>query len=129
MTLTARVAAVAAAVLVLAACGSAAEPAAPAVRIDLPAGGEAQVLAVADGGVLVGVRRDKRPGLLRRAPDGTVTELPVRPSTGYGASATWYALTGDGDRVLGIGGDNGGAETSSDSRFGGATIWGPGWSA
>jgi len=109
MTLTGRVAAVAAAVLVLAACGSAAEPAAPAVRIDLPAGSEAQVLAVADGGVLVGVRRDKRPGLLRRAPDGTVTELPVRPSTGYGASATWYALTGDGDRVLGIGGDNGGA--------------------
>ena len=94
MTLTGRVVAVVAAVLVLAACGSAAEPAAPAVRIDLPAGSEAQVLAVTGGSVLVGVRRDGRPGLLRRAPDGTVAELPVRPSTGYGATASWYALTG-----------------------------------
>ena len=108
MTLTVRVAAIVAAVLLLAACGSAAEPAVPAVRIELPAGTEAQVLAVAGGSVLVGVRRDGRPGLLRRVPDGTV-ELPARPSTPYGASANWYALTGDGERVLGIGGENGGA--------------------
>jgi hypothetical protein len=110
MTLTERVAAVLGAVLVLAACGSAPEPAAtPAVRIDLPAGSEAQVLAVTGESVLVGVRRDRHPGVLRRAPDGTVAELPVRPSTPYGATASWYALTTDGDRVLGVGGDNGGA--------------------
>jgi hypothetical protein len=109
MTLTVRGAAVVAALLVLAACGAAPDPAAPAVRIELPAGSDAQVLAVTDGSVLVGVRREGRPALLRRAPDGTVAELPVRPSTGYGATASWYALTGDGDRVLGVGGDNGGA--------------------
>ncbi|MGI5131253.1 hypothetical protein ACQEVB_30925 [Pseudonocardia sp. CA-107938] len=110
MTLTERVGAAVVAMLVLAACGSAPEQASvPAVRVDLPAGSDGEVLAVTDGSVLVGVRRDRRPGLLRRAPDGTVSELPATPSTGYGATASWYALTADGDRVLGIGGDNGGA--------------------
>lgn len=107
--------AVVAAALVLAACGSGPAggsapvpaPAAPATAVDVP--GEPEAVAVAGAAVLVGFRRDGHPGLLRRAPDGALTELPVRPSSGYGPSASWYALTVDGDRVLAVGGDRGGA--------------------
>lgn len=116
MAVTGRAALLAVAMLVLAACGAggsgvaATGPApAPAAVIDLPGAAEPEALAASNGTVLVAVRRDDRPGLVRRAPDGTLTELPVTPSSGYGASAHWYAITADGDRVLAVGGDRGGA--------------------
>lgn len=110
MTVTVRVAALVAAVLVLAACGTVATPVAvPAVVVDLPAGAEPEVLTESRGSVLVGFRRDGRPGLVRRATDGALTELPVHPSSGYGETAAWYALTADGDQLLAVGGDRGGA--------------------
>jgi hypothetical protein len=71
-----------------------------------------EVLAAAGDQLLIGVHRDgqaTQPGLLRRSPDGVVTEIPVQPATGYGRTASWYSLVGDGNRVLGIGGDRGGA--------------------
>ncbi|MDN5858363.1 MAG: hypothetical protein L0H84_07045 [Pseudonocardia sp.] len=114
MVLTVRVAALVAAVLVLAACGSGPDQGSspvplPAAAVDLPGGGTPEVLAVAGGSVLVGFRRDGRPAVARRAPDGELSVLPVHPSSGYGASASWYALAVDGERLLAVGGDRGGA--------------------
>jgi hypothetical protein len=103
------------AVLLAAACASAA-PAEPAeMRLDavvLPDGAEPQVLTVAGDALLVGVHRGEgptRPGVLRRAADGTVTDIPTQASTPYGKTASWYALTTDGTQILGVGGDRGGA--------------------
>jgi hypothetical protein len=103
--------------LLAVACASAAPtgpaPARPApVRatpVELPAGATPQVLAASGDALLVGVRRDGAPGLLRRATDGAVTEIPTRASTPYGRTASWYALTRDGTQILGVGGDRGGA--------------------
>lgn len=71
-----------------------------------------EVLAASGDGLLIGVRRDgqaTQPGLLRLGSDGAVAEIPVQAATGYGRTASWYSLVGDGSRVLGIGGDRGGA--------------------
>ena len=91
-------------------------PAGPAevrlVPVALPAGVEPQVVAVSGDALLVGVRlagRPTEPGVLHRAPDGTVTEIPTRAATPYGRTASWVALTGDGSRIVGVGGDRGGA--------------------
>jgi hypothetical protein len=99
--------------LLAAACGTASGT--PAVRfapVALPDGAVPEVIAAAGPDLLIGVRRggpQPGPGLLRLAADGTVTEVPVQPATGYGSTATWYSLTVDGERLLGIGGDRGGA--------------------
>lgn len=77
--------------------------------VELPAGAAPAVLTPAADGLLVGVRRDGRPGLLRRAPDGALAELPLAPATPYGREATWRSLAVDGDRLLAIGGERGGA--------------------
>jgi hypothetical protein len=49
------------------------------------------------------------PGLLRRGPDGAVTEIPAQGVSPYGLIARWFSIVSDGDRILGIGGENGGA--------------------
>ncbi|HEU5475535.1 MAG TPA: hypothetical protein VFV67_33245 [Actinophytocola sp.] len=95
-------------------CGPAEEfPTMPASRIDLPAGAAPVVLAGhgADG-LLIGVRRDQVPGLLRRAGDGAVTEIPVAPASPYGKLALWYSIVSDGDRIVAIGGERGGAHSN-----------------
>ncbi len=102
-----------------AACAPATSSPPAQVRFDavvLPPGAHPQVLAAAGDALLVGVRHEgpqPRPGLLRRAPDPTpdaaVTEVPLQPATPYGRTASWYALAAAGDRVLGVGGDRGGA--------------------
>lgn len=98
-----------------AACASAG-PGGPAevapAAVALPGGDEPQLVAAAGDTLLVGVRhpgRPTEPGVLRRGPDGTVTAVPTRAATPYGRTASWYALTGDGTQVLGVGGDRGGA--------------------
>jgi hypothetical protein len=102
----------AAAALVMAGC---APPVPGPVRfaaVALPAGTRPEVLAAAGDALLVGVARDgaaTRPGLLRLGPDRTVAEVPVQAATGYGHTATWYALAADAGRVLAVGGDRGGA--------------------
>jgi hypothetical protein len=105
-----------AALALLATAGCGQVPAGPEplrfVAVDLPRDARPQVLAVAGEDLLIGVRRDTRstpPGVLRRAQDGRVTEIPTEPASPYGRTATWYSLTSDGERVLGIGGDRGGA--------------------
>jgi len=110
-----RVIAAGVAALAVVACASAA-PADPTelrgVPVALPAGMSPEVLAVSGDALLIGVRREgpsAGPGVLRRAPDGTVTEIPTQPSTGYGRTSSWYVLTADGTQVLGVGGDRGGA--------------------
>lgn len=102
-------------------CAGATTPAAPAevvfAPVALPAGAVPEVLAAAGDQLLIGARLPgsatqpglTQPELLRRTPDGTLTEIPVRAATPYGRSAYWYSLVGDGNRVLGIGGDRGGA--------------------
>jgi hypothetical protein len=99
--------------LLTAGCGTASGT--PTVRfspVTLPDGAVPEVISAAGPDLLVGVRRGgprPGPGVLRLAADGTVTQVPVQPATGYGSTATWYSLTVDGERVLGIGGDRGGA--------------------
>lgn len=91
-------------------CGPAAGPAAVRFeRVALPAGAVPQVLAAAGQELLVGVRQDGRPGLVRLGPDGSATAPAVVPATGYGRTASWYSLAFDGRQVAGIGGDRGGA--------------------
>ncbi len=105
-------------VLTVAACGGGGEdgtgePApVPFTRVDLPAGAAPVVLTAAGDALLVGVRwagRDVVPGLVRRGPDGSLAEVPVRGATLYGLLATWHSLVADGDRIVAVGGERGGA--------------------
>lgn len=80
--------------------------------VALPDGAVPEVLAADDDQLLVGVHRaaaPQPPGLVRRSPDGTVTEVPAQAVTGYGRTASWFSLAADGTRILAIGGDRGGA--------------------
>ena len=104
---------------VAAACAAPAPPTTPTgppdVRfapISLPPGAVPEVLAADGDQLLVGVRREaapQQPGLVRRGPDGAVVEVPAQAATGYGRTAFWYSLAADGNRILAIGGDRGGA--------------------
>jgi hypothetical protein len=107
------------AIAVAAACAAPSESTAPPAPPDvgftpvaLPDGAVPEVLAADGDQLLVGVHRDgapQPPGLVRRGPDGTVTEVPAQATTGYGRTASWYSLAADGSRILAIGGDRGGA--------------------
>lgn len=104
------------AVVVAAACAAPAPaPGPPDVAftaVDLPDAAVPEVLAADGDQLLVGVRRPaapQPPGLVRRGPDGAVTEVPAQAVTGYGRTASWFSLAADGDRILAIGGDRGGA--------------------
>ena len=96
-----------------AACGSEPKPdAVPFERVDLPAGAVPAVLGKSGGDLLVGISRpsgDTVPGLLRVTSDGRVSEVALTPSTPYGRVARWSSVTGDGTRVLAVGGERGGA--------------------
>jgi hypothetical protein len=107
-------------VLAVAACGtggggedgSGDSAAVPFTAVDLPAGATPVVLSAAGDELLVGVRwsgRDVVPGLLRRGADGVLAEVPVRGATPYGLLATWYSVVADGDRIVAVGGERGGA--------------------
>jgi hypothetical protein len=105
--------------LVLAGCGptGSSEPApasamVPFTAVELPTGSAPVVLAVAGDVMLVGVRRDSQPlvpGLLQSRVDGSITEVPVQAATPYGALAVWRSIASDGDRVVAVGGERGGA--------------------
>jgi hypothetical protein len=107
------------AIWVAAACAAPSESTGPTPPPDvaftpvaLPDGAVPEVLAADGNQLLVGVHREgapQPPGLVRRAPDGTVTEIPAQAATGYGRTASWYSLAADGNRILAIGGDRGGA--------------------
>jgi hypothetical protein len=103
-------------IVLLVMTGCSAAPGATAVRftpVDLPGGAVPEVLAVAGQELLVGVRYDgpaAHSGLLRVGAGGSsITVVPLVPATGYGRTASWYSLASDGRRILGIGGDRGGA--------------------
>ena len=93
--------------------GGPSEPAGVAfTKVELPAGGVPVVLAAGGDSLLIGTRRDGQPlipGLLRRGPDGAVTEIPAQGVSPYGLIARWFSIVSDGDRIVGIGGENGGA--------------------
>lgn len=76
-------------------------------RVDVS--GAPLVLASDGDGLLVGVRRDKSPGLLRLDPSGGLDEVAVRPETPYAKEAAWYSIASDGTHVVGLGGERGGA--------------------
>ena len=107
------------AIWVAAACAAPSESAGPPAPPDvaftpvaLPDGAVPEVLAADGDQLLVGIHREgapQPPGLVRRGPDGTVTEIPAQAATGYGRTASWYSLAADGTRILAIGGDRGGA--------------------
>ncbi|MGE3662138.1 MAG: hypothetical protein AB7G09_12650 [Pseudonocardia sp.] len=80
-------------------------------RVELPPGALPELAVSWDGALLVGVVREDqepRPALLRVAGERT-SEVPLVAATGYGRSAGWVALAVDGDRILGVGADRGGA--------------------
>lgn len=93
--------------------GGGGEPASvPFTRVDLPGGAMPVVLAPAGDTLLIGVRRDGQPlvpGLLRRAPDGSLDEVPVQAASPYGVLATWRSITTAGGQVVAVGGERGGA--------------------
>ena len=105
--------------LALAGCGptGSSEPApssamVPFTAVELPPGAAPVVLAAAGDAVLVGVRRDGQslvPGLLLRKADGSVTEVPAQAATPYGELAIWRSIVSDGDKVMAVGGERGGA--------------------
>jgi hypothetical protein len=102
-------------VLAIGGCGDreSSEPAAvPFTKVDLPAGAAPVVLAETGNELLIGVRREGQPvvpGLLRRGRDGAVAEVPVRGVSPYGLLARWRSIASDGERILAIGGEHGGA--------------------
>jgi hypothetical protein len=104
-----------AAVLAVGGC-SASEPDQPAAvrftKIDLPGGAAPVVLSTARDALLIGVRRDGQPGLLRYRPDGAITDIAVHGESPYGLVAKWYSIDSDGDRILAIGGQRGGAHAN-----------------
>ena len=97
-------------VLLLAGCAAPAGEPPPVgfTRVDVP-GAPVRLAAGPDGDLLVAVRRDGRPGLVRHAADGTNIDIPLTPATEYGAEALWYSLTSAGGRILAVGGKRGGA--------------------
>ena len=74
-------------------------------RVDLPAGTVPQTVTAAGDDVLVGVRRDESPGLVKEGGG----EIALHGTTPYALAANWYAVTVDGDRLLAVGGERGGA--------------------
>lgn len=101
--------AVLAVVLVLAGCGADEPPEQAFTAVALPAGAVPETLTAYGDGLLIGVRQDDRPGLVRLDADGTMTEIPVQGVSGYGREALWYSIATDGQRILAIGGKRGGA--------------------
>lgn len=89
--------------------GSATGPALPAAAVELPAGAVPSVLSRLGDDLLVGVRQDGHPGLVRRTTDGSTSEVPVNGVSPYGKEATWQSIASDGTRLLAIGGERGGA--------------------
>lgn len=97
--------------LAVAACSSPPPAETGFSRVELPAGAVPERLAVLGDELLVGVRMDGKPGLVRHR-DGENTEnteVPLTPATGYGAEALWYSLTANGAEILAVGGRSGGA--------------------
>ena len=81
-------------------------------KVEVPGGGVPTALAPAGDTLLIGTRRDGQPlipGMLRRGPDGEVAEIPATGVSPYGLIARWFSIVSDGNRILGIGGENGGA--------------------
>lgn len=96
-------------VLFLAGCG-AEEPSGRAfTKVTLPEGAVPETMTAFGDGLLIGVRQDDRPHLVRLDADGAIAEIPVRGVSGYGREALWYSIATDGQRILAIGGKRGGA--------------------
>jgi hypothetical protein len=89
------------------------QPAAlPFNAVELPAGARPVALSAAGDALLIGVRREGQPvlpGLLRRGPDGALTEVAVHAASEYGRLATWGSIAADGERLVAVGGERGGA--------------------
>lgn len=92
--------------------GAAAPAGVTFTRVDLPAGARPVTLSADGDGLIIGVRRDGQPvapGVLRRGPDGAITEVPARGTSPYALEATWVSIgSGDG-KLVAIGGERGGA--------------------
>jgi hypothetical protein len=98
--------------LVLGGCGPDQPDAVRFTEVELPAGAKPMVLTPVGDTLLIGVRRDGRPvvpGLLRRAADGTVSDVMVSPAGMYGEQAFWYSIAADNSQIVAIGGKTGGA--------------------
>jgi hypothetical protein len=90
----------------LAGCGAEPPATVPFTKVEL--GAVPARIAVDGDGLLVGVHKDGKPGLLRyRA--GRTTDIPLTPATGYGAQAHWYSVATNGREILAVGGKTGGA--------------------
>ena len=89
-----------------------APPAVAFTKVELPAGAAPVVLAAAGDDLLIGTRRAGQevvPGLLRLGQQGQPVELAVHGATPYGLLARWSSIAADGERIVGLGGERGGA--------------------
>jgi len=94
--------------LLVAGCGSETPASAPFTRIDLPSGAVPTRVTADGDALIIGVREDGGPGLLRYE-NGRTTEIPVTPVTPYGQVADWVSLAANGHDILAVGGKSGGA--------------------
>lgn len=81
-------------------------------KVELPGGAAAVVLSASEDTLLIGVRRPGQPvvpGLLRLDGQGAINEVPVQGVTPYGLLARWRSIAFDGERILALGGERGGA--------------------
>jgi hypothetical protein len=107
-----RILVAAALAVTLVSCGDDQPAAVTFTRVDLPSGARPVALAASGDDLLIGVRRPGQPvepALLRRGRDGAVSELPVRALSPYALVAGWVSIGADGDRIVAIGGERGGA--------------------
>ncbi|HEY3261990.1 MAG TPA: hypothetical protein VGJ95_17305 [Pseudonocardiaceae bacterium] len=81
-------------------------------KVELRGGAVPVTLSAAGDALLIGVRRDGQPvvpGLLRRGPGGAIDDLPAQAISPYAQLAVWRSIATDGQRIVAIGGERGGA--------------------
>ncbi|TDU87379.1 hypothetical protein EV138_0900 [Kribbella voronezhensis] len=90
-------------------------------KVDLPAREEPVTLTPDGEKLLIGLRHRGAkvvPGLTIRSDDGTLTPIPLKPTSPYAFEAIWQSVAIDGTTILGLGGAAGGAH--SNTRY---TVW------
>ncbi len=99
-------------VLTLVSCGDSGGEVPAAVqfnKVELPGGARPVTLSASGDALLIGVLRNGGPALVRRGTDGAVTEVPVNPLSPYAKVATWVSIGSDGNRIVALAGERGGA--------------------
>jgi hypothetical protein len=90
-------------------------------KVRLPPDVEPVTLSASGPQLLVGgfaAKGTVKPRLLRISPDGSSTQVPLTPRSGYANEARWRSVATDGNKIIAVGGASGGAH--SNTRW---TVW------